>query len=357
MCAAKPDMPEMLLVADDLTGALDSAVAFAGGGQTVLVARKIEAVPAVLKRQPDIMAVNTASREIAPDQAGVRVRSAVEHVDLSRIPRIMKKVDSRLKGNVGPETEVLAGMCGANRVIAAPAIPDMGRKVKGGLLFGSGMQGSVKIRDVFERDIEIPDAMSDDDLDQIAAASAENVLWVGARSLAHALARAAQMGCPPNPPALALPAFIVNGSRDLLTVAQVAALRSRINVIDAPDGRVPPVARTGAVGVLSISAGGGGLSGEAAGGRFADGAADWLRDQRPGTLLLSGGETANLVLDRLGIDILQVVTEFRPGLPLCKCEAPWGPIWLVTKSGGFGAPELLREIATGILDGDSTWQA
>ncbi|WP_051432217.1 four-carbon acid sugar kinase family protein [Rhodovibrio salinarum] len=350
-------MPEMLIVADDLTGALDSAVAFAGGRQTVLVARKAEAVPAVLQRRPDVLAVNTASREVAPDCACARVRSALAQVDVSQIAGVMKKVDSRLKGHVGPETETLARMYAPDRIIAAPAIPDMGRTVKSGLLSGTGIDGHVKIGELFGPDVAVPDTTSDDDLDRLVATQTdENVLWVGARGLAHALARATWGRRVPDVPELPWPAFFANGSRDPLTVAQVAALRSRFQVIDAPDGRVPSAVRTDKLCVVSISDGDEGLSSETVGARFADGIAKRLNDQRPATLLLSGGETANLVLDRLGIDILQVVDELRPGVPLCRCEAPWGAVWLLTKSGGFGAPELLLDIATGILNGSGAWR-
>ena len=343
--------PDVLIIADDLTGALDSSVAFAGPGRSVLVARKPDAIPALLRQSPDVLAVNTASRECDAEEATRRVAAALAHLPLADIPIIMKKVDSRLKGNIAAEMGALQATLGTRRIIAAPAIPTMGRRVTGGMLTGDGIAAPIDVASRIGISAAIPDTGSDRDMDNLVRSAGSGTLWVGARGLAFALARAA--GHPePKPFRLMPPLMIVNGSRDPITVAQVERLRARTPVLDAPDGAVPAIAETELPRVVSICDGGGGLSGEAAGARFCDGVSRLLQALRPRSLLVAGGESCNGILDRLDARSLQVVAELRPGLPVSHAAAPWGNLQLVTKSGGFGTPSLLAEIFGEAESGD-----
>ncbi|WP_180900691.1 four-carbon acid sugar kinase family protein [Martelella soudanensis] len=335
--------PSVLIIADDLTGALDSSVAFAGPGRSVLVARNPNAIPELLSRAPDVLAINTASRECGADEAAKRVAAALAHLPVADIPMIMKKVDSRLKGNIAAEMAVLQAMPGARRIIAAPAIPAMGRRVTGGMLSGDGVSGPIDVASRIGVPVEIPDAESDRDMNELVASAGPGVLWVGARGLAFALARAPRHP-EPRPFRLHSPLMIVNGSRDPITVAQVERLRALTLLLDAPDGAVPATPGAELPLVLSISDGGGGLAGDAAGARFCDGVSRLLRALRPEALLVAGGESCNGILDRLDIRSLQVIAELRPGIPVSHAKAPWGNLQLVTKSGGFGTPSLLAEL-------------
>ncbi|MFV0383195.1 four-carbon acid sugar kinase family protein [Paracoccus sp. (in: a-proteobacteria)] len=335
-------MPLVLVLADDLTGALDSAVAFASPGWRVLVARSPSAVPAALAAAPDVLAVNTGSREVAAGAASAQVKAALAHLSPDDFQVVMKKVDSRLKGHPGAETAELAIWMGAARCVAAPAIPDMGRVVSGGLLIGPDVPRPVDIASCFTQPVECPDSLDQSDLDALVAAGDGPVLWVGARGLAMALARRQGIGATPAP-GLNAPVLIANGSRDPITQAQIAALAGVVPVAQAPDGHVPEGV-TGPVAVISITDGGGGLDGAGAGRSFAQGTAAAALRIQPRGLLICGGETAQAVLDQLRVDHLQVIAEFRPGLPMCIIGTSWGQVRLVTKSGGFGAPSLLRDI-------------
>jgi len=343
--------PDVLIIADDLTGALDSSVAFAGPGRSVLVARKPDAIPQILSQSPDVLAVNTASRECDAEEAAQRVAAALARLPLADIPMIMKKVDSRLKGNIAAEMAVLQAALGARRIIAAPAIPAMGRRVTGGVLSGDGIAARIDVASRIGVSAAIPDTANERDMDELVADAGSDVLWVGARGLAFGLARAA--GRPePQPFRLTPPLVIINGSRDPITVAQIERLRALTPVVDAPDGAVPAMAGAELPRVVSICDGGGGLSGDAAGVRFCDGANRLLSALMPRSLLVAGGESCNGLLDRLGIRGLQVAAELRPGLPVSHAAAPWGNLQLVTKSGGFGTPSLLAEIFAEAKSGD-----
>ena len=333
-------MPEILVVADDLTGALDSAVAFAGGGG-VRVARRVEDVTRALIADPRVLAVSTGSREGSAAAAQDRIAALAEMLDLAKIPVVMKKVDSRLKGHVGAETTLLARLSARDRVLAAPAIPDMGRVQRKGQLTGAGIDGAIDIAARLAG-ASVPDIATDADLDAAVEGGGADTLWTGARGLAFALARSLSIPAAA-PPALPGPMLFAVGSRDPITVAQVARLRERTAILDAPDGEVPQA--DAQVRAIVMTEGGGRRPGAEAGAAFADGIARALDRIRPMTLLASGGETADAVLDRLGIGCLDVVAEIAPGLPVCTARTAWGEMRIATKSGGFGPPDLLARIA------------
>ena len=337
-------MPHVLIVADDLTGALDSSVAFAAPGRRVVVSLRPDALPAALARDAQVLVLTTASREIAADAARARTEAALTGLDLARIPVVMKKVDSRLKGNTAVETAVLANAMAAEACIACPAIPDMDRVVSGGALTGMGVAAPIDVAARFDLKVEVPDTLTEADLDAVVSAAQGRPLWIGARGLARALARQ-QPHPPAEVPPLEAPLLIASGSRDPVTLAQMDALREAMTVHLAPDGAVPPLPEAPRV-ALSISDGAGALTGAEAARRYAQGLLAACATLRPRSLLICGGETAQALLDALGIDCLEVLAELRPGLPLCRIVAPWGPVLLVTKSGGFGGPGLLHDIAT-----------
>ena len=333
-------MPEILVVADDLTGALDSAVAFAGGG-AVRVARRVEDVACALTGDPRVLAVSTGSREETEAAARDRIAALAAVLDLPNVSLVMKKVDSRLKGHVAAETALLAQLSARDHVLVAPAIPDMGRVQHEGQLTGAGITGAIDIAARFPG-ATIPDIVTDADLDVAVAGGGAGTLWVGARGLAFALARSRGIPAAPSP-ALPGPVLFAIGSRDPITAAQVARLGEWTALLAAPDGEVPEAAPE--VRAIVMTEGGSRRPGTEAGGAFADGLVRALDRIRPMTLLASGGETADAVLDRLGIGCLDVVAEIAPGLPVCTVHTAWGEMRIATKSGGFGAPDLLARIA------------
>lgn len=339
---------KVLIIADDLTGALDSAVGFAAPGRRVVVARSPEAAAEAWhgppEAQPDVLAVNTASREIPAPEAAARVARALEGLDPGEFTLVMKKIDSRLKGNTGAETAELARWARRDRQIACPAIPDMGRRVEGGALLGAGVAAPIAVAPCFESPVEVPDVGSTADLDALVAGDPTATLWIGARGLSFALARRMGVAAPATT-GLTGPVMIASGSRDPLTRAQIDALPPGLPRIAAPDGTAPDTPITpGQPLALAITEGGGALPGAEAARRFAETLARTAQAARPGALVICGGESAQAALDRLSVTSLQIIAELRPGLPLCRIDTGWGPVDLVTKSGGFGAPDLLAEI-------------
>lgn len=334
---------QMLILADDITGALDSAVGFANGAMSVLAVRSADAVSQAMAEKPDVLSVNTSSREIPADQAADRVSTVLAQLDPAQVSVVFKKVDSRLKGNVAVETATLMAWAGRPRSLACPAIPGMGRVVEDGFLSGFGLAAPLRVAERFDSTIEVPDALSDDDLDALCAEARSDTLWIGARGLAFALARS--MGVEsPRTARLKGPVLIINGSRDPVTVAQIAVLSNRVGIISAPDGAVPDATPESATTVLTITDGGSAVTGSVAAEHLAKGAAVMALRCQPAAVVICGGETAQAFLDQFHVDSLRVTAELRPGLPVCEAELGWGPMQIVTKSGGFGAAGLLADI-------------
>jgi uncharacterized protein YgbK (DUF1537 family) len=223
---------------------------------------------------------------------------------------VFKKIDSTLRGNV--RAEISAAMAAFNRrtAVITPAFPDMGRRVCGGYLH---VDGEAPIRAA----LSILDAVANEDLDRIVAENlrhTEPVLWAGSAGLASALARHLYGRPQPlTPPHIEGPLVFCIGSGHPATVAQVRNLTNPV---------ILPVLRAQTT------------PGEI---RHA------LRGA--GALFITGGDTASMVLSAIGAQGIAIRHEVVTGVP-------WGVLSggsfdglpVVTKSGGFGAPDTLIRV-------------
>lgn len=67
--------------------------------------------------------------------------------------------------------------------------------------------------------------------------------------------------------------------------------------------------------------------------------------ERPGTLLVTGGETLRGLCDALGATRLEVDGEIEPGAPTALLRGgAWDGQRIVSKSGAFGAPDFLARL-------------
>ncbi len=345
---------KLLIVADDLTGALDSAVTLADAGLRCVVARRPADMTAALERQPDVLAVSTASREGSAADAQAAVTAVFD-----RLPRppglVFKKVDSRLKGHCGVELRAVAERTGLDRAIVTPAIPAQGRWMRGGRLAGTGVAEPIDVAAMFAQSgvgIEVPDAATDCHLDRIVSAAMEDMplLLVGAAGLAAALGRRIGIGGGARIERLQRPLLLAIGSHDPITLVQVDALRAAgVDEVRAPDGEIPGRIGEG-VSLVRLVPGGDGFDPARSGARFASNVAEAARPHVR-TLFACGGETADAILGELGVGTLDVEGEVLSGMPVSTMFAHGRKMRLVTKSGGFGAPDSLVALV-GELAGD-----
>jgi len=354
-----PGFPLVAIVADDLTGALDSTAPFAKAGLTTCVAVEPSRLRAAIATGVQVVAVSTGSRAMEPQSAAAAVADAAQA--FARVPVIIafKKIDSRLKGHVA--VEIQAALDGFRRAtaIVCPAIPDLGRTVSDGLVRGRGAEAGLSVAGslgpILER-CRIPDVGDERDVGLVAddlLAAPDAILAVGARGLADALARklTARLGMgerPDLPFHLPRPVVIGIGSRDPITLAQVDRLRDRLGplLFDAPGGEWGPHPHADGADVVGfvMSEGRARISPGVAAERFAHQITGDIRHRRPRSLVLSGGDIAAAVMAKLGIGLLRVVGEILPGLPLCRALDDQQDVTIVTKSGGFGGPDTLLQV-------------
>ena len=128
-------MRRMVLIADDLTGALDTGVQFAGSEANVFVTTA-DGING--EESADILVIDTESRHLPAEEA---YRTVYETVDCvrHRFPWIYKKTDSLLRGNLGAELAVVLDSSGRNKLVFVPSYPRMRRIVKNGRLFVDGI--------------------------------------------------------------------------------------------------------------------------------------------------------------------------------------------------------------------------
>lgn len=332
---------KILLIADDLTGALDSSVAFSERGLTVLCALSPANLLDAIEQNPDVIAVTTNSREMVVKEASSRIAVTLETVDNHPAWRdavVFKKVDSRLKGHVAAEVAVLAE--NRSSVLVCPAIPRLGRLVKNGAVCGAGVAVPIPVADVIDlANAQVSDAQSDADLDKALASVDLSTLFIGAAGLAEALARRI-VADPPSgtAPVLSTPALFAIGSRDPTTLAQLDGF----TLIAAPNGKVPERQHSDqSLSVVQITPDVEDVDPLQAAAYFADGICKWINRDKPATLLACGGESAAAIARQLGCGLFQVEGEVLPGLPVSTMLDGLMGMKVVTKSGGFGGPDTL----------------
>ena len=210
--------PQILLLADDLTGACDSAATFLRHGHTarVLLTPNSDAPETVWVR-------HTASRDLSPTAAARAVTQAAH--TLPTTPLIFKKVDSAGRGNIAAELLAARKAFAADLILLAPSFPALPHRVQNGILQITDIASqntNVCLAALFPeqhhhrigkaatpaelatllaagKDILLCDATSDPDLQAIAEAASKlpaRILWAGSAGLANALAALH----PANPP-------------------------------------------------------------------------------------------------------------------------------------------------------------
>jgi len=336
----------LAIIADDLTGALDTATPFVAAGLRVAVAISIEGIGEAIATGADIVAVNTASRALPQLDATARAAQAAAALHTAKPTIILKKIDSRLKGNPGVEAHAIADMTGRGALIVAPAVPDQQRLTRNGCVTGRGVDTPFAIAPLLahpHRRVAVIDAATQADLDALVATQDwSDAIAVGARGLGIAFAR--WLGHPAQGLASFAPdgqTLFALGSRDPITDAQIERLHATgIAALDAPAGAVPSH-RRGLPLVLRCS---GPLTDdpEQVARRFGLGVTNLITTEQPGTLVIGGGDTALATLLALGVSVIEPQGEAAPGLPWFWIDRPnLRPLRCVVKSGGFGDTEVL----------------
>lgn len=124
-------MPKLLVIADDLTGSLDTGIQFVKYGLFTKVATE----SAFFEVEEDTIVLDTESRHAVPDEAYYRVLVLTEFFKDAEY--VYKKTDSTLRGNIGIEFKAILDIFNSP-IFFIPAYPEQGRTTRNGVQYVDG---------------------------------------------------------------------------------------------------------------------------------------------------------------------------------------------------------------------------
>jgi uncharacterized protein YgbK (DUF1537 family) len=183
----------VVILADDLTGALDTAEPFAWAGASVVVATSLAAARGMAVAGNEVIAINVDSRRLERDGAVEATRQAGRLIAPWAPEHLFKKIDSRMKGHIGAELAMLMAVGLREAAIVAPAIPAIGRLVSDRAVIGFGVERPVRIADLpdWQAAWDVPDCLDAPAMARIALhllSEPGAIMAVGASGLAEAMA-------------------------------------------------------------------------------------------------------------------------------------------------------------------------
>ena len=120
------------ILADDLTGANDSALQFHLKGCSTQVLTNFKDISKTIEHT-QVWAVSTESRNIEPEEARARAKEAAASILANlNVEHIYKKVDSTIRGNIAMEIMGIIEASEYEASVIMPAFPNEGRITVGG---------------------------------------------------------------------------------------------------------------------------------------------------------------------------------------------------------------------------------
>jgi len=349
------------LIADDLTGASDTAVQFAQRGWIAVVDLRGLTPATTQGSDPYVLAVTTDARALDNASAERLTGEAVTRLLAAGVDRIYLKIDSTMRGSIAAQ---ISGALAAWRTVhptagavVCPAYPRMGRTVVANRLLVGGEQvdttpiGRDPITPVTTSDLGalIPgsshvradqvgqrvspvmtvDARSDEELATLAstiAACGPSVIAVGSAGLAGALAQIWSPGVaspgdvrsvrlqPDGDPRILIQVTSLNP----VSAAQIARLERAFPDVRVLQGRAEEVAER---------------------------VADLVAREHWDVLGLIGGDGARAALRRLDASSIRIVDSTVEGIPSGIVTGGRADgMRIFTKAGGFGSEDALVQV-------------
>ena len=390
--------PLIAILADDLTGAADTAAGMLGAGRPLVTWPRSDG--AIAWHDEDrIVSIDAGTRQATPAEAANRIRDLAVLFRTAGFAHLYKKVDSTLRGHIGVEVKAaLEGWCEGSLAVVAPAFPAMGRTTVDGrqrvgdtaldgppvaerlasaavpvtTLALADVRGGVLDR-IFRARAEagnraiVCDAVTDVDLAAIAAAGAmleAAVVWVGSGGLARRLftdSNPSRHQMQISHPIPSGPVLVVAGSLTAITgsqAASVAAAGARPVTVSAEDlsTRSPALERNRNEIERHLRAGmdvvvgiGRRHTATAADTALVDHLARMLKSCQSlvGGVVATGGDTAAALLKQWGIGGLRLIGEVETGVPIGLAIGP-RPLIVALKAGGFGHDATLALARTAV---------
>jgi uncharacterized protein YgbK (DUF1537 family) len=400
-----PMRERLAIIADDLTGAADTAVQFAKAGMTTNVLTDVDELHR-FARASNVVSFDTETRGCDGRKAYLKVRRSARLLKHSGFGIFFKKLDSTLKGNPGSEIQAMMDELGLSTSILAPAVPENRRTTVDGHMVVNGrvtegsfipdllregtkaeirciplavvrrgrralLERMAKGKGTKDRTIFVVDATNGAELKTIAEVGKElGALLCGASALATQLSRIHRFR----------PLLAICGSSNEASMRQVkeatdSSLATTVKVDTRgalrkeEAGKVFRLVATKVAGLLgqgedtiilsaesvedvsdTIEAAREiGLRPEEARERvvklLGKIASKVLKECEVRALFVTGGETAFSVLKEIGGYGLRVEQELLPGIPVSKLlGGRHEGLKVVTKAGGFGDVRALSTV-------------
>jgi uncharacterized protein YgbK (DUF1537 family) len=351
------------LLADDRTGAIDTAVRFVPLAGPLLVQWDL----ATARTSTGSLAFDLGTRELSDSDSSELATAAAEllrDADLAYL-----KCDSLLRGSLAQELVACLRAQPFDHCIIAPAFPAQRRITRDGRqwaaahgrdewqLVGPDLAAQLEVfgfsvskcraGDRAPPGVSLWDAETIEALQQIAAAGRRlpgKMLWCGSAGLAEAMAGAEPLRIETTgSPLLALvgtdhpvtlrqlrevePYRVVYDPEHAASIAAIEAQLEKgaavvtMHMPDVPDRHL--AARHIGASFTNLLA----------------------RLPQPGTLFVTGGETLSHVCAALGAEALEVQSEIEPGIPVSVLRGgKWDGVQVISKSGAFGNEGLIRRL-------------
>jgi len=352
--------PQVVILADDLTGACDSAASFLSPERSAWVWLRDGFVGA---NEADVWSFSTESRDETSVFAEERVKRLIEGLgELLPSTLLFKKVDSAGRGRFAEEIAASCASIGAELVIYSPGFPEAGRFVLNGSLHvndgATGERREIRIRDLVPeqmhaligwiacgtdrlveqslrreigegRHLLVCDAGESEDLERIVRVAGQlpqRLLWAGSAGLGRELGRILPSGT-----------SVLRRSRDPARGQTLIFAGSSHSVTRLQADRLAKAMSESSLPCVFVQV------------RYEEWSEDSVRRVfqeagSVGSLVLTGGDTAAKILRALGAGAIEIMGEMTIGIP-------WGIVHgglasgcvVVTKSGGFGGEDALVE--------------
>jgi uncharacterized protein YgbK (DUF1537 family) len=374
----KKHSPLVAVIADDLTSAADGAAPFLNRGLTgTICSRRIS------QTQADVLSIDTASRNLDTEAAKRVVNHTMQ--SLTDATYLYKTIDSTLRGHIKEElncayhSAIESGNYDA--MVIAPAFADAGRITINGKQFVNGISvcESIYAKDpvhpattsniadlidpLLDQPIIIPQHANSEHINNALSQSSilildadsqcvlnqqvsliptpERILWVGSPGIGIALAelieprlqKALQLNC--------TKILIVIGSANPASRAQAEFLESQgiplCNVTSEIDSNCNIACLVPVKGHQSDP--------KIVLAHLTAQANKAINIFEFDTIIATGGETMDSILNSLAIKSFSLFSEIEPGFSVGQCTNDANnnkkPLVIAMKAGGFGSPSTL----------------